>query len=58
MYMNSDIPCELFWPWKRVNLDPDEHPMPLTLTYLQEPIINQRRWIRGLAEHSEAVIPN
>lgn len=34
MYMNSDIPCELFWPWKRVNLDPDEHPMPLTLTYL------------------------
>lgn len=34
MYVSSDVPCELFWPWKRVNLDPNEHAMPLKVTYL------------------------
>jgi len=32
--MSTGVPSELFWPWKRVNLDPNEHAMPLMVIYL------------------------
>lgn len=34
MDMNSDVPCELFWEWKSVNLGSNECAMSLTVTYL------------------------